>query len=47
MNWNEKGEVMVVMSAKIHPWEIVRRLKFWNAEKFWSLLLMQVFRIGY
>ena len=45
--WMKKERWWWLCQLRVHPWERVRRLKFWNAENFWSLLLMQVFRNGY
>lgn len=47
MNQNEKGEVMVAMSAKGPPVGDSEEAEILVAEKFWSLLLMQAFRVGY
>lgn len=46
-NQNEKGEVMVAMSAKGPPVGDSEEAEILVAEKFWSLLLMQAFRVGY
>lgn len=47
MNQNERGEVMVAMSAKGPPMGDSEEAEILACRKVLELLLMQVFRIGY